>query len=102
MRKLHDFLAPGTPQMAGALAMLPDILQDDEVVIACYTHYEGEIVVAGYYVWKGFYEGHIARPDGFRGDISVASSRYSEKAREVCGLDDCWAGGDTGGFYYEF
>ncbi len=103
MKVLHDELAPGTRHLKGVLETLPDTLDNDEVVIACYTHDEdGEIVVAGYYTTKGYYEdGRIARPDGYRGDISKKDSKYSIMAQKVCNLEDCWAGGDTGGFYYD-
>lgn len=101
MKKLHERLAPGTRHLDGVLESLPLELEDNEVMIACYTHDGDEIVVAGYYKTKGYYEGRIARPDGYTGDISLPTSKYSKRAKKVCGLQDCWAGGDTGGFYYE-
>ena len=100
MYKKHTDLSPGTPHLEGLLENLPDTLEDDEVMIACYAHQEGQIMVVGYYKTKGYYEGRIAYPDGFRGDISVSDCVYSLKAKEVCKRDDCWAGGDTGDFYY--
>jgi hypothetical protein len=57
-------------------------------------------MVVGYYKTKGYYEGRIAYPDVFRGNIS--DSIYSLKAKEVCNRDDCWAGGDTGVFIIKF
>ena len=96
----HTFLSPGVRHLPGVLESLPTHLQDDEVMIACYSHEGNEIVVVGYYKINGFYEDGIACPDGFKGDISLPTSWYTQKARQVCNRDDCWAGGDTGGFYY--
>ncbi len=99
MYKKHTHLAPGTRHLAGVLEQLPNYLEDDEVMIACYAHEGDEIVVIGYYKDKGHYEDRIAFPHGDRSDISSSESIFTQKAREVCGRGDCWAGGDTGDFY---
>lgn len=95
-------IAPGVPEIAESQNSLPTTLQDDRCIIACYRQDGSEIKVAGYYTSKGFYEGRVCKPDGFSGDISPISSKYSKKCNKKlsnCADKKCWAGGDTGGFY---
>ncbi len=100
---LHESIAPGLREMIGARDSLPSYLKNKQCVIACYTKIYNQIVIAGYYATKGFYNGRICWPNGFSGDISPITSIYSNICNEGslpnCRNHECWAGGDTGGFY---
>ncbi|STY29263.1 Uncharacterised protein [Legionella wadsworthii] len=76
--------------------------------IACYSHHQGiysvaqDIYVMGQIRVPGQYQARICQPSGFKGmDISRMSQfklLCSEKI-DTCKNNQCWAGGDTGGWF---
>jgi hypothetical protein len=78
--------------------------------VACYSHRAagsaygigGNIYVMGQVRLRGDYAGRIFQPEGFRGaDISAAPhfNQVCGQALAACSAGDCWAGGDTGGWF---
>ncbi|MDR3443049.1 MAG: hypothetical protein P4L65_08535 [Legionella sp.] len=76
--------------------------------IACYSHKSGvysvgpDISVMGQIRVKGTYEKRICQPDGFQHlDISKSDQLKGLCAEkiEACRGANCWAGGDTGGWF---
>jgi hypothetical protein len=77
--------------------------------LACYSHNEqalypvgGNIYVNGLVKVSGRYSGRICLPSGAEDqDISAMQSfkDLCEKKVLSCAQGDCWAGGDTGGFF---
>lgn len=79
--------------------------------VACYANDNpyavysvgGAIGVVGQIRVPGRYEGRIARPEGYEtADISAEPSfkqLCAEAFPEACGKGQCWAGGDTGGWF---
>jgi hypothetical protein len=78
--------------------------------VACYSHRAvgsaygvgGSIYVMGQVRLRGDYDGRIFQPDGYRGaDISAAPhfKQVCAQALGACRAGNCWAGGDTGGWF---
>jgi len=78
--------------------------------VACYSQHAkgsaygvgGKVYVMGQVRLRGDYDGRIFQPEGFRGvDISAAPhfKQVCAKALAACRAGDCWAGGDTGGWF---
>ena len=77
--------------------------------VACYSHHTagsayggGGVYVVGQVRLRGDYGGRIFQPEGFRGaDISAAPhfKQVCAEALTACKAGDCWAGGDTGGWF---
>jgi hypothetical protein len=78
--------------------------------IACYSHNAagsaygvgGKIYVMGQVRLRGDYDGRIFQPDGYRGADIGAAPHFKQvcgEALAACRAGDCWAGGDTGGWF---
>ncbi|PJE11705.1 MAG: hypothetical protein CK430_08640 [Legionella sp.] len=76
--------------------------------IACYSHKPGiyavspTINVMGQIRVEGSYNARICQPKGFENiDISADNSfkRLCSKKLDSCKSIECWAGGDTGGWF---
>ncbi|CEK10424.1 hypothetical protein [Legionella hackeliae] len=76
--------------------------------IACYSHTKGvypvspTIYVLGQVRVKGQYQGRICQPDGFANQDISAMSQFKQLCSEKissCKNIECWAGGDTGGWF---
>lgn len=78
--------------------------------VACYSHRQagsaysagGGTYVMGQVRVRGDYDGRIFQPDGFRGvDISAVRhfKQVCAQAIAACHAGDCWAGGNTGGWF---
>lgn len=76
--------------------------------IACYSHDDGiysvsdSISVMGQIRVPGEYEGRICQPQNYKGqDISKMRQFKDECAKKIPGCEsgNCWAGGDTGGWF---
>lgn len=76
--------------------------------IACYSHKAGiyavssTIYVMGQVRVGGEYKGRVCQPDGYQNqDISAMSSFKKLCSRKItsCKNIECWAGGDTGGWF---
>lgn len=99
----HDDINIDYREMYRSRDYLPNWIPDNKCVVACYKEeFHHRIVIAGYYVVNGVYNGNICYPENFYGDISPINSHYSRKCRELPNCRDgrCWAGGDTGGYYH--
>ncbi|STX38696.1 hypothetical protein [Legionella feeleii] len=76
--------------------------------IACYSHSPGiyevgpNISVMGQIRVRGVYLGRICQPHGYKNqDISAAGEfkRLCSQKIDACRATECWAGGDTGGWF---
>lgn len=76
--------------------------------IACYAHNHGmyavgqNIYVIGQIRVKGHYVNRLCQPDGFlEQDLSKAHffQMLCSKKLPACAGENCWAGGDTGGWF---
>ncbi len=75
--------------------------------LACYTRDKnrsvysvgGGIYVAGQVRVSGKYENRICRPSGFETADVSALQKFKDLCRKIEGCQDCWAGGDTGGWF---
>ncbi|WED44557.1 hypothetical protein [Legionella cardiaca] len=76
--------------------------------IACYSHFKGvypvapSIYVMGQIRVKGQYLDRICQPEGYvNRDISAADSFKQLCSQKIasCKEIECWAGGDTGGWF---
>ncbi|WP_367607125.1 hypothetical protein [Legionella sp. W05-934-2] len=76
--------------------------------IACYSHNPGiysvseSISVMGQIRVAGEYDGRVCQPSNYKGqDISKLQLFKDACAKKITGCEngDCWAGGDTGGWF---
>ncbi|ASQ46148.1 hypothetical protein [Legionella clemsonensis] len=76
--------------------------------IACYSHVKGiypvspSIYVMGQIRVKGQYQGRICQPEGYLNkDISAVNQFKQLCSQKIPGCKniECWAGGDTGGWF---
>jgi hypothetical protein len=79
--------------------------------IACYSHdakksiypVGGDIYVMGQVRVAGQYSGRVCQPQGFENKDISAAKEFKEICKknlsDVCGQSNCWAGGDTGGWF---
>ncbi|OCH97479.1 hypothetical protein A8135_02885 [Legionella jamestowniensis] len=76
--------------------------------IACYSHNKGvypvsaSIYVMGQIRVKGQYQGRICQPEGYVNKDISAASQFKQLCSEKipsCNHIECWAGGDTGGWF---
>lgn len=99
---LHTEISPGVEEMQNARDSLPSTIGNNQCVVACYKNSNNKTMVAGYYLSNGSYDKDgICLPDDYKGDISIKNSKYSQRCSNLINCHDqqCWAGGDTGGFY---
>lgn len=75
--------------------------------LACYTKDKqnsvysvgGGIYVAGQVRVPGKYVNRVCRPSGFETADVSAEQKFKDLCRKIQGCKDCWAGGDTGGWF---